>query len=56
MDNKKCTICNKEIDKDIYKKDKNLCKNGYNINRKNYKKTRSLELITIKRKEKLLSL
>ena len=36
MDVKKCTVCNKKIDVDNYKKDRNICKNCYNINRKKY--------------------
>ena len=36
MDDKKCTVCNIKIDKDNYKKDRNICKNCYNINRKKY--------------------
>ena len=34
MNVKKCTLCNIIIDKDNYKKDRNICKNCYNINRK----------------------
>ena len=33
---KKCTVCNLEIDEDNSKKDRNICKNCYNINRKKY--------------------
>ena len=36
MDVKKCTVCNIKIDEDKYKKDGNICKNCYNINRKKY--------------------
>ena len=36
MDVKKCTVCNIIIDKDNYKKDRNISKNCYNINRKKY--------------------
>ena len=36
MDDKKCTVCNIKIDKDNYKKDRNICKNCYNMNRKKY--------------------
>ena len=36
MNVKKCTACNKEIDEDNCKKDRNICKNCYNINRKKY--------------------
>ena len=36
MDIKKCTVCNIKIDVDNYKKDRNICKNCYNINRKKY--------------------
>ena len=38
MNIKKCTICNIEIDEDNRKKDRNICKNCYNINRKKYNK------------------
>ena len=34
MDVKKCTVCNIKIDEDNCKKDRNICKNCYNINRK----------------------
>ena len=37
MDVKKCTVCNIRIGKDNYKKDRNICKNCYNNNRKKYK-------------------
>ena len=33
---KKCTVCNIEIDGDNCKKDRNICKMCYNINRKKY--------------------
>ena len=36
MDVKKCTVCNIKIDEDNYKKDRSICKNCYNINRKKY--------------------
>ena len=36
MDVKKCTVCNIEIDEYNCKKDKNICKICYNINRKKY--------------------
>ena len=36
MNVKKCTVCNIEIDEDKCKKDRNICKNCYNINRKIY--------------------
>ena len=36
MDVKKCTVCNIKIDEDKYKKDRSICKNCYNINRKKY--------------------
>ena len=36
MDVKKCTVCNIEIDEDNCKKDRNVCKNCYNKNRKKY--------------------
>ena len=36
MDVKKCTVCNIKIDEDNYKKDRNICENFYNINRKKY--------------------
>ena len=34
MDVKNCTVCNIKIDEDNYKKDRNICKNCYNMNRK----------------------
>ena len=37
MDVKKCTNCNIKIDGDNCKKDRNICKNCYIINRKKYK-------------------
>ena len=37
MDVKKCSVCNTKIDKDNYKKDRSICKNCYNINRKKYR-------------------
>ena len=36
MNVKKCTVCNIEIDEDNCKKNRNICKNCYNINRKKY--------------------
>ena len=36
MDVKKCTVCNIKIDGDNWKKDRNICKICYNINRKKY--------------------
>ena len=36
MDVEKCTVCNKKISKDNYKKDRNICKHCYNKNRKKY--------------------
>ena len=47
MNAKKCTVCNIEIDEDTCKKDRNICKNCYNINRK--------KIIT-KRKENMMTL
>ena len=38
MDVKKCTVCNIKIDEDNYKKDRKICKNCYNNNRKKYNK------------------
>ena len=38
MDVKKCIVCKIKIDKDNYKKDRNICKNCYNMNRKKYNK------------------
>ena len=38
MNVKKCTVCNINIDDDNCKKDRNICKNCYNINRKKYNK------------------
>ena len=36
MDVKQCTVCNIKIDEDNFKKDRNICKNCYNTNRKKY--------------------
>ena len=36
MDVTKCTVCNIILDKDKYKKDRNICKNCYNTKRKKY--------------------
>ena len=36
MDVKKGTICNIKTDEDNFKKDMNMCKNCYNIERKKY--------------------
>ena len=36
MDVKKCTVCNIKIDEDNYKKDRNICRKCYKINRKKY--------------------
>ena len=36
MNVKKCSVCNKDIDEDSCKKDRNVCKICYNINRKKY--------------------
>ena len=36
MDVKNCTVCNIMIDEDNCKKDRNICKNCYNKNRKKY--------------------
>ena len=36
MDVKECTVCNIKIDEDNCKKDRIICKNCYNINRKKY--------------------
>ena len=36
MDVKKCTVYNIKIDEDNYKKDRSICKNCYNSNRKKY--------------------
>ena len=36
MDVKKCTVCNIMIDEGKCKKDRNICKNCYTKNRKNY--------------------
>ena len=36
MDVKKCTVCKIKTTKDIYKKDRNISKNFYNMNRKKY--------------------
>ena len=36
MNVKKCTVCNIKIAEDNCKKDRNICENCYNINRKKY--------------------
>ena len=36
MDVKKCTVCNIKIDVDKCKKDRNICRICYNVNRKKY--------------------
>ena len=36
MDVKKCTVCSIKIDENNYKRDRNICKNCYNHNRKKY--------------------
>ena len=36
MDVKKSVVCNIKIDEDNFRKDRNICKNCYNINRKKY--------------------
>ena len=36
MDVKKCTVCNIKLNEDNYKKDRNICRSCYNINRKKY--------------------
>ena len=36
MDVKKCIVCNLKIEEDNYKKDRSICKDCYNINRKKY--------------------
>ena len=36
MNVKQCTVCNIKIDEDNFKKDRNICKICYNINRKKY--------------------
>ena len=36
MDVKKCTVCNIKIDKNIYKKGRNICRSRYYNNRKKY--------------------
>ena len=38
MNVKKFTVCDIKIDEDTCKKDRNICKNCYKINRKNYNK------------------
>ena len=49
MDVKKCTVCNIKIDEDNSKKDRNICKICYNIDRKKYtinekkRKTKNVE-------------
>ena len=72
MDFEKCTVCNEKSDEDNYKKDRNICKNCYNLirkiynnktfsgndnNKKNTKVVNSVKIqILIKRKEKSLPL
>ena len=41
MDVKKGTVCNIKKDKDKYKKDRNICKNCYNMNRKKSNKDKN---------------
>ena len=36
MDVKKCTVCDIKLDVDNCKKDRNICNNCYNMNRKKY--------------------
>ena len=36
MDVKKCTVCTIKIDENNFNKDRNICKNCYNINKKKY--------------------
>ena len=36
MDVKKSVVCNIKIDEDKFRKDRNICKNCYKINRKKY--------------------
>ena len=36
MDVKKCTVCSIKIDENIYQKDRNICKNCYNLIGKKY--------------------
>ena len=36
MDVRKCTVCGIKIDVDKCKKDRNICKNCYNMNRQRY--------------------
>ena len=55
MDNKKRTVCNIIINKGNYKKDKNLCKNCYNINRKQYDNNAFSENDNIKKKIKVVN-
>ena len=44
MDVKKCTKCNIKINEDNCKKDRNICKNCYNTNRKKYNKENTREV------------
>ena len=39
MDVKNCTFSNLKLDKEIYRKYRNLCKNCYNKNRNDFDKT-----------------
>ena len=47
---KKCTVCNLKIDENNSKKDRNICKNCYKINRKKIKNREK------KSKQKLMTL
>ena len=47
MNAKKWTVCNIEIDEDNCKKDRNICKNCYNISRKNIIKTKRKNMMTL---------
>ena len=54
MDVKKCTVCNTEKNKDNYKKDRTICKNCYNINRKKYSKNTFSKNDNNKKKRKVV--
>ena len=57
MDVKKCTVCDIKIDVDNCKKDRNICKNCYNMNRKKYnnKKIEKPKIDNVNNKNNIVS-
>ena len=53
MDVKKCTVCNIKINEDNCKKDRNICRNCYNTNRKKYNKRKVDDSVTKIEKPKI---